>query len=425
MALLITCNGAAEGVAKINWSVSYPSAFSRRHANTYRKCWEDLCAELRLITGLDHELIEDDGRGGLQTEAIAFANYFRSYRAKQVVHAACLDVGGGTTDVSIWQEDSLLHQVSIPFAGRDICTRIMQMKPVFMRSLFKSSAAGDIANDEAKLRQDPNFNGWFDNCLRYESEILLLERLPVLRAQQDKQLNEFVSLMAIGFAGLYHYLGLILKGLSMEKSLMKQTPMDVYMGGTGARFMHWLDESGRFTKACETDELMEAVQTMSASFTSGRIGNALTTLSNAFKDETACGLVSNGGNLKGDFDPRHHRMFAGERVTINRSTFDIFDRVIEPEDGIVSQYDLVSNDELRRFTRNYDTILKSLQITSLMPISKLATEARLWSDVDTEIRAICLEKMDKEFIELDPEPPFFTGLKGLVRVLAREWAERF
>jgi hypothetical protein len=249
--------------------------------------------------------------------------------------------------------------------------------------------------------------------------------LPILRAKQEKQLIEFVSLMSISFAGLYHYLGLILRGLEKEGVLIKKAAVPVYMGGNGARFMNWLDESGCFSKGCDGDELMEAVQSMSSGFISTDTGYATTTLSNAFKDETACGLISNGVNLKGIFDPRQDLMFAGERLAVNGSTYEVLDRVREPDEGSISRYELASADELKRFAQNYDDALRNLQITSLLPISRLATQANFWPNVETEIRANCLERIDCEFSDLEPEPPFITGLKALSRVLAREWAERY
>jgi hypothetical protein len=342
-----------------------------------------------------------------------------------MIHTACLDVGGGTTDLSIWQDNTLLHQVSIPFAGRDICTRVMQLKPSFIRLLFTDGSAGDIGNDEVKLRQDPNFNSWFDNCLRSQTGTLLKDRIPILRAQQEKPLIEFVSLMSISFAGIYHYLGLILRGLHNEGLLRKQVAMPVYMGGNGARFMNWLDESGSFFKGCDSDELMEEIQSMSAGFAEGSGNHATTTLSNAFKDETACGLISKGVNLKGVFDPRFDRMFAGESLTINGSTYGALERVTEPDDGTVKIYELASTDELKRFIANYDEALKKLQLQSLVPISKLTKSPSHWSDIETEVQRACLERVDQEFIDLEPEPPFISGLKALTRVLAREWAERY
>lgn len=424
IALLISSNGAAAGATTIKWSVSYPSAFSRNEARNYSQCWSSLCAELEKSTGLSHQFNNVNGVGGLQTEAVAFASYFGNYLNRPMVHTACLDVGGGTTDISLWQDNTLLHQVSIPFAGRDLCTQTIQLKPSFIRFLFTSGSAADIGNDEAKLRKDPNFNSWFDNCLRHESDDLLREKMPILRNQKEKQLIEFASIMAIGFAGIYHYLGLILQGLHKEGSLRKPSPMPVYMGGNGARFMNWLDESGCFSKGCDSDKLMQAIQGLSTGFSSADNGSAATTLSNAFKDETACGLISKGVNLKGTFDPHQDRMFAGERITINSTTFDVLDRISEPEEGTVIRYELTGMEELSRFIDNYDGVLKSLQITSLMPMSRLSKQARVWFNIKNEARAICLEHIDKKFIDLEPEPPFISGLKALTRVLAREWADR-
>jgi hypothetical protein len=425
LALVISSNASASGATQVNWSVSYPSAFSRNEARSYRKCWNDLCTELSAATGIDNKFIEDSGEGGLKTEAIAFASYFGNYLNRPMIHTACLDVGGGTTDVSIWQDNTLLHQVSIPFAGRDICTRVVQLKPSFIRFLSTAGSAGDIGNDEAKLRQDPNFNSWFDNFLRYESEALLKDRMSLLRAQNEKQLIEFVSLMAVSFAGVYHYLGLILRGLHNEGSLQKQAAMPVYMGGNGARFMNWLDESGSFSKGCDSDELMEAIQAMSAGFAESSSSNAPTTLSDAFKDEAACGLISKGVKLKGVFDPRKDRMFAGEGLTINSKTYGALERVTEPEEGTVGTYELANTDELKRFITNYDEAIRKLQLTSLLPIGKLTATTRLWSEIETEIRKACLQRIDMEFNDLEPEPPFITGLKALSHVLAREWAERY
>jgi hypothetical protein len=201
--------------------------------------------------------------------------------------------------------------------------------------------------------------------------------------------------------------------------------MPVYMGGNGARFMNWLDESGSFSKGCDSDELMEAVQAMSAGFAESSSSNATTTLSDAFKDETACGLISKGVKLKGVFDPRKDRMFAGESLTINGKTYDALERVTEPEEGTVRAYELASTDELKRFIANYDEAIRKLQLTSLLPIGKLTSPTRLWPEIETEIRKACLERIDCQFNDLEPEPPFITGLKALSRVLSREWAGRY
>ena len=431
LALLISSNAAIGGAAEVNWSVSYPSAFSPNEARNYRRLWGDLCQELTNLTGLQHRLLEDGGEGGLQTEAVAFASYFGNYLARQMVHTACLDVGGGTTDMSIWQENELLHQVSIPFAGRNICTSILQSKPSFIRFLFAPGITGDIADDDAKLRQDPNFNSWLDNCLRYESDELLKDRMPIHRAEQDKQMLGFVSLMAVSFGGIYHYLGLVLKALAKEGLLHKQAPVPVYLGGNGARFINWLDECGAFSAGCDADNLMEELQRRSSGFVNCRQGTAKTTLSNAFKDETACGLISNGVNLKGNFDPRMDYVISGEELVINGKAYGALDRIALSDKtnagdiNTVLSYELGSLTELRQFVSNYDDSLHSARIDSLLPIRSLISLESLWDEVEIQVRAICLERLNQEISDLEPEPGFVIGLQALINVLTRQWAERY
>jgi len=426
LALLISSNAAFAGATSVEWAVSYPSAFSPNESRSYQRLWQDLCIELSSLTGLNQKILADGGEGGLQTEAVAFASYFGNYRATQMVHTACLDVGGGTTDISIWQDNTLLHQVSVPFAGRDICTKVLQAKPSFIRFLFPPHLTGNIADNEAKLRQDPNFNSLLDNCLRYASQELLSERMPIHRAEQNKQLLGFVSLMAISFAGLYHYLGLILKALAKESRLQKQAAMPVYIGGNGARFLHWLDDSGAFNKGCDGDLLFETLQRQSAGFGAGVKGSAGTTLSDAFKDETACGLISKGINLQGDFDPRDEVMIAGEQLIINGLVFKTLDSVsLPPEMNSIESFSLGNLDELKQFVQNYDEAITNLRINSLLPLRKLTSMDVLWDDVETQVRAICLDRIKKEISDLEPEPGFIIGLRALSNTLARKWAEQF
>lgn len=426
LALLISGNAAAAGATSVEWAVSYPSAFSPNESRSYQRLWKDLCTELTALTGLKQQILMDGGEGGLQTEAVAFASYFGNYRASQMVHTACLDVGGGTTDISIWQDNTLLHQVSVPFAGRDICTRVLQSKPSFIRFLFTPLLTGNMTDNEAKLRQNPNFNSWLDNCLRYDSQELLTERMPIHRAEQNKQLLGFISLMAISFGGLYHYLGLILKALKKEGRLRKQAAMPVYIGGNGARFLHWLDESGAFNSGCDGDLLFETLQRQSSGFPTGSKGSASTTLSDAFKDETACGLISKGLNLQGDFDPRDEVMIAGEQLIINGLVFNSLDRVSIPaEINSVESFSLGSLDELKKFTQNYDEAITNLRINTLLPIRKLMSMDSLWEDVETQVRAICLDRIKKEISDLEPEPGFIIGLRALSTTLAKKWAEQY
>jgi hypothetical protein len=125
LALLISSNAAANGAQEIHWSISYPSAFSSNEVARYRRVWVELYEELNRVTGIKHQLTKRGGEGGLQTEAVAFASYFGNFQNRQMVHTSCLDIGGGTTDISVWQENRLIHQASVPFAGMDMSSQLL------------------------------------------------------------------------------------------------------------------------------------------------------------------------------------------------------------------------------------------------------------------------------------------------------------
>lgn len=429
LALLISCNAMASGATTLEWAISYPSAFSPNKSRLYLNLWEDLCHELVSLTGQQHTIIVEGGERGLQTEAIAFASYFGNHLNCQMVHTACLDVGGGTTDISIWQDNSLLHQVSVPFAGRDIFTKLIQAKPSFIRFLFLSQKAISSSHDidETELRLSPNFNSYLDLQIRLLKDKALKQKLRTLRSDNDRQLLEFFSLIAIGFGGIYHYLGLILKALAKEGRLQKRVVMPVYMGGNGARFLHWLDETGSFYKGSDSDKLLGNIQLKSSGFEqTGR--PASTTLSDAFKDETACGLISKSSNLKGDFDPRDEPMFAGEKLVINGKVFEALDRVCLPHEmSTIESFDLGGLQELKHFVENYDETINSLRINTLLPIRKIFSSGTLWDDIATEVGEIRSDpkRIGKEISDIEPEPGFIIALRALCKVLVQNWKEKF
>jgi hypothetical protein len=426
VALLVSANAAANGAKELQWSVSYPSAFSPNEVARYRRVWVELCADLNKLTGLRHALNAKAGEGGLQTEAVAFASYFGNFQNRQMVHTSCLDVGGGTTDISIWQDNRLIHQVSVPFAGRDISSQLLRRKPSFLKQLFPPSLTADISDDEARARQDRNFTSRLDNIMRYGSDELLAGRLDMLVNQEStlqEPLQQFLSLLSVSFAGIYHYLGQVQQVLRDEGKLTRSTPTPVYIGGNGGRLINWIDASSSFQKGGDPDRLMEMMQIKASGCETGK---ASTTLSDAYKDETACGLISSGVNLIGDFDPRADVMVCGASLKVNDLTFEAGDRVELPHTmSEIERYELPNLDAIRAFVDHYDESIAELRIRSLMPIRQLCDLDTLWAEVETEVRSLCLAKVGQEASDLEPEPGFILGLRALTNTLGRLWAERF
>jgi hypothetical protein len=91
----------------------------------------------------------------------------------------------------------------------------------------------------------------------------------------------------------------------------------------------------------------------------------------------------------------------------------------------VESFALGSLDELKQFVRNYDDAIANLRINTLLPIRKLTAMDSLWDDVETQVRAICLDRVNKEISDLEPEPGFIIGLRALATTLAKKWAEQY
>jgi len=343
-----------------------------------------------------------------------------------MVHTSCLDVGGGTTDISIWQENTLIHQVSVPFAGRDISTQLLRRKPSFLKSLFHPSLTAEINDDEARARQDRNFTSRLDNIMRYGSEELLHGRLDML-ANQDSALQvplqQFLSLLSVSFGGMYYYLGQVQKVLRTEGKMTRNTPTEVYLGGNGGRLLNWIDVSSGFQKGGELDQLLAMLQVKSSGCDPAK---APTIMSDAYKDETSCGLISSGVNLIGDFDPRDDVMVCGAKLIINGLTFEADQRVKLPLSmDKIERYELPDLECLRTFIENYDESIAELRIRSLLPIKELCDLETFWDSVQVEVRSLCLAKVGKEASDLESEPGFILSLRALNNTLGKLWAERF
>lgn len=424
LAMMISANALADRANTIEWFLSYPSAFSTAKTNAYRRLWERLCDELKPLTGLTHRLILSQNSRGLQTEAVAFAKYFGNYLGNvNLVHTTCMDVGGGTTDISIWQDNECIHQVSVKFAGRDICTDILRFKPSIISLLFGTEVTAQGGDGDGALRKNPNFNSWLDNIFRNSSDELYNNlRLGRRRGDIDGQtLSKLSSLMAIGFGGLYYYTGIILQSLAQADKLKSKSTMPVLIGGNGARFLDWVDSECKFDRYSECNALFEQLQLIGSGFLDSPKGAALTTVSENFKDETSFGLISQGRNIT--HDPNNEiSLVAGETILIGAKTYGPLDRIslADLKANVGKDYQIDDSlRQLRAFVASYDASLADME--SLIPIKKLQTnEILLWNEVERIVRDECSERariQDAQCIE--PEPPFITGLKALLKALTQ------
>ena len=409
LVLIIAANAVKSGVAQINWSLSYPSTFSNVEKTKYSQIWCDLSAELQAKMGIRNLIPELDDIENFRTESLAFAQYFVDQEGYSLVNATCINVDNGTSDISIWQNNNLIHECSIQLAGRDLFSQFLELNPKFLEKRL-----------EIKLEKG-NFNAKLDVFMSWESEKWLKTKRAFVEEEADFQ--GLLRLIAMGFAGLYYYVGTILRVLFDEKKYTINEITPVYMGGNGSRLLHWLAIGGRFDRHSDVNKLLSRMLSQGSSFPDTE---EITRLSIKPKDEVACGLVRERTKLQGLTRKPKNLIISGEDCEINGQPISWRER-LELEGNIEEFHVPEEMLQLRNFLDQFNLALKELEVDGLTPLPNyqpsqgMEANQRLWKDVYKELKRVTLEiKGDAKNIR--PEPPFILGLKALMRVLGKEWA---
>jgi hypothetical protein len=427
LALHITALAAKAKVSEIQWCLSYPSAFSKGDRNHYAKVWQDVIGELVKTTGIEHKYPEIDSEH-FRTESLAVAQYFADFEDNDLVYTTCIDLGGGTSDISIWEANSLLHQCSVQLAGRDIFSQFLEMNPGFIERRLGEKP------EKWKGLKGGSFNAKLDVWLRLESDNWLNNQRPLLQEEED--LQGLTKLTAIGIAGLYYYVGILLKVLHTEGKYHRGQITPVYIGGNGSRFLKWLDDRGKFDRNSEVNELLSRMLSVGSGFEDTE---QLTRLSNNPKDEAACGLVLSSTRLKGMGKKAKDPLIAGEACRLKTvaqgngeekiEEIGSYSRLEVTGDGDCDVVDLEIPDlvELPKFLYEFHKALRDLEIEVILPLKNYVRSPereknqKLWEDTRRELDNFLLQvKGDSANIRF--EPPFISGLKALLRVLGKRWA---
>ncbi|MBW4584192.1 MAG: hypothetical protein KME33_03055 [Aetokthonos hydrillicola CCALA 1050] len=414
LAIHISALAAKHGIKTIQWSLSYPSAFSRRDKNLYALTWENLTKDLENRTGISQICPDTSNTDFFRTESLATAQYFRDQEGHRLIKTTCIDLGGGTSDISVWEENRLVHQCSVQLAGRDLFSQFLEMNPQFLERRFEVNLS-----DWRGLRGGA-FNAKLDVLLRLEGDNWLQNIKPHVEDEEDFQ--GLIRLTAIGTAGLYYYVGIILKVLYEEGKYKREEITPVYVGGNGSRFLNWLAEGGQFNNNSEVNLLLSRMLSKGSKFDDTEV---ITRLSKSPKDEVACGLVLNETKIAGLDRKIKDSLIAGESYELNGEVFHSQTRLNFEEEDIFLEIPNLTN--LSQFLYDFHTALKELEIEGITPLANYIRipnqdkNSNLWGEVKDELTNLLLDKKGKsENIRF--EPPFILGLKALLRVLGREWA---
>lgn len=422
LALHITALAAKNGIKEIQWSLSYPSAFSRNDKTRYARNWKDLTKDLQAKTGITQICPEQDNLSYFRTESLATAQYFAdSDEDHNLVNSTCIDMGGGTSDISIWQEGTdrfqLVHQCSLQLAGRHLFSQFLELNPKFLFEKF------EVNPTELQGLGGGNFHAKLDVLLRLESE-KWLDKIDYL--EEDPDFQGFIRLMAIGTAGLYYYVGTILQVLFEERDENQErryktdriTP--VYIGGNGSRLLNWLAVGGRFDRHSEINGLLSRMLSKASNFDDT---HEITCLSTRPKDEVAFGLVLDETPLGGLTSKKAEPVIAGEDCTVNDEPIEWY-QYLDLGEKNIKGFKIPKLNKVPEFLDEFNNAFTDLDIEGLTPMPTYGDsnyKDKLWREVHKELTTNLIKiKGDSENIRV--EPPFILGLKALLRVLGKEWA---
>ncbi|MEM8719539.1 MAG: hypothetical protein AAGE84_09560 [Cyanobacteria bacterium P01_G01_bin.39] len=415
LALHISALAANEGVEQIQWSVSYLSTFSKLDIRSYAKFWHNIITELQQTTGIIHQHPEVN-TASFRSKNLAFAQYFADFEDKDLVYSTCIAMEDDTSNISIWENNSLVHQCSLQFAGRDIFSQFLKLNPKFAEQKF------GLNSKDWKGLGEGAFNARLDVYLRFESEAWLADQRPLL--QDDEDFQGFIQLMTIGFAGLYYYIGILLKVLYAEGKYKRKQITPVYLGGHASRFINWLDSTGTFDHKAEVNELLSRMLSRGSGFEDTE---EVTRLSQHPQDEVACGLVLNKTNLRGLDKRLSDSVIAGEAYQINGINFPHDSRI--NLDNQINEFTIPQLLEVPKFLYEYHQAIQDLNLESILPLQGFTpskdtrNNPKLWQSTQRELAKILLP-IKGNYQEVRPESTFIYGLKALLKALGKKWVNK-
>ena len=394
--LQCAAEAAANSVSKINWRFSYPIAFSAGDKADFGT----ICASA--ANDISETGFQTDGVN-LETESVVTGRFFEGKFRGFADGAVCIDIGGETSDISIWQDNTLCWQTSIRFAGRHIFLDLLKHKPSFLTQV------GIDAKDIDFLLEANDFYSQADTLI----DVLINNSpkgLPAIFAIFGGKIKAtpFVPLIGLGISGLFYYVGLILNYLSRETEFRKTVP-NIYIGGNGSRILHWL-ANGEFRPDSHSCEHLKDILLTASDFERESYFDLEITPNP--KHEAASGLVDAGPILKST--ERQFDFLAGEVFTENGEN-RAWTELLKAErlgNGLRSGDKLV---EIETFIEKFNAELGKALGQSVY--FDAALRQKLASDLNSGLQNLAFTDPGKRIVE----PLFILVLKNLLKRETANW----
>lgn len=250
--------GICTGASNFEWMYSFPKSFTQGQLNQYKTLWTNSLNDTMNEACTLNSLVLQP-----MSESESVAEYFSdSMDASFNRGIICVDIGGGSSDIAIWQgkKDSLVNQTSIRFAGRDILNEYLWNRQKNRHFIF-SQLKNDDDDFNASLnsleheKHEHTFYVRLEALLReYEQDIF--NRLP--SKMVDPELHLLSRDIAFALGGIYYYCGMLLGYLRKNGAYdQDQLLPNFYIGGNASKLMNWV-AGGKYEPSSDIATVFQA-----------------------------------------------------------------------------------------------------------------------------------------------------------------------
>jgi hypothetical protein len=407
--LMSIAEAFASGARTFDFFYSLPTAFTSAKVEQFISIWQQ-CSQWLKELGFDCKQAEG------QTEAVAAAAYFAKKTGPAFADTAVfIDIGGGTSDVSVWTNGAVKHQVSVRLSGHELFLEPLRqqrhelVEPLF-RGMLAEEAYSRLVQSDGQL-----FYAYTDAALRqYESRIM--PNLAIFPTSDGFSVLQ--TCIAAGLGGLLFYIGNLLKALRAG-GFAGDVPIDcehlpaLHVGGNASKMLHWI-ANGNFTSASVAGvflkDIFEYASGLSTDAESFRIY-----LSKDPKAEAAYGLVSRVFSPLALMTSKGYPVLAGE-------AFEARGQAV-PASAVLRSQDLVdgiafrTSSALGEFITLYNDLVSNGMVPDAcikLPDSKMAMQM-----VKEGILNYALRQRGLDLKSVELEPLFIVGLRVLIGYFAR------
>lgn len=243
-------------VANVQFAYSWPKAFSPETRNIFQETWELVYNELVLSNKRVLNAKSPESGGNIisiqpptlnVSEGVAAGEFFASklnlmHSSRLRIASVCLDVGGGTTDISVWWQNNIIEDFSVLFAGKQI-SNLLQKSGMLRKLLFSPEACVSL---EAKKDNPTKFSAVLNHVFKVEDKEICSR---LVNLANDEKVKRFRQMIAIEFGALAYYAGMVCFSVGTRnnkdgKSLLTEISsggISLYWGGNAAKLISWID----------------------------------------------------------------------------------------------------------------------------------------------------------------------------------------